>query len=101
MQDLIVTSEGHILDSLNDGMMALWDKNFKLLRSYKNLFDLSSGYIVVSLNENKLVVSSENTLTLVDLEAGTQHHLWDCNYRVHFIQVTNHAIPRLYLACND
>jgi hypothetical protein len=39
MNKLVVTSEGMIFDVLENDMVALWDKNFNLIRYHRGLFD--------------------------------------------------------------
>lgn len=39
MNKLVVTSEGMIFDVLENDMVALWDKNFNLIRYNRGLFD--------------------------------------------------------------
>lgn len=111
MQELLISSSGHILDSLDNNLVGMWDKNFVLKRYYKGLFsDFPVGYHVVPLPENKLLLSSETKLFMINLEDGSRRCIWDCNHKIQLFDVTGHLEPRyfylnyrirLYLTCSD
>ena len=56
MNNLVITSEGAIFDVLENDMVALWDKNFKLLKYHKGLLDNKvAGFQLIALSDNKLL----------------------------------------------
>lgn len=80
MQDLLVTVEGLIFDSLDNNLVGLWNKHFDLQRYYKGLLsDLPGSYHIVPVSGNKLLLSCENLLYLIDLEDGSRKEIWNCH----------------------
>jgi hypothetical protein len=81
MHDLLVTSSGMILDSLENNLVGLWDRDFQLRGTFKGLFNYPPGsYRVVPLEGSTLLMSHENLLYLVDLNDGSKRVIWDCNH---------------------
>jgi len=91
MQDLLVTNQGLIFDTLNDDMVGLWDRDFNLKSTFKGILADLNSYQILPLHENKLLLSSETILYMVDLNDGTRRMIWDCNSKINVFGVTNHS----------